>query len=204
MAEKQTLARPYAEAVFALARDRSELKKWSEKLAFFAVVAADERVRQLAGNPRVNRAHFLDLVLGICSDVQGSTSVAGAPSGEANSAHRKSGATKQVDEQGSNFIRLLVENRRLDLVPDIQRQYESLKAEAEARVEATVISALPLEAAQLKTIGEALKRKLGREVNLTAQTDKALMGGVVIHAGDLVIDGSVRGRLAELATHLSH
>lgn len=195
MAEKQTLARPYAEAVFALAKERNELKKWSETLAFIAVVAADERVRQLAGNPRVDRASFLDLVLGICNDAQGSASVAG---------DRKSGATKQVDEQGSNFIRLLVENRRLDLVPDIQRQYESLKADAEARVEATVISALPLEATQLKTIGEALKRKLGREVNLTAQTDKALMGGVVIHAGDLVIDGSVRGRLADLATHLSH
>jgi len=195
MAEKQTLARPYAEAAFALAKERNELKKWSETLAFIAVVAADERVRQLAGNPRVDRASFLDLVLGICSDVQGSTSVA---------EDRKSGATKQVDDQGSNFIRLLVENRRLDLVPDIQRQYESLKADAEARVEATVISALPLDAAQLKTIGEALKRKLGREVNLTAQTDKALMGGVVIHAGDLVIDGSVRGRLAELAIHLSH
>jgi len=195
MAEKQTLARPYAEAAFALAKERNELKKWSETLAFIAVVAADERVRQLAGNPRVDRASFLDLVLGICSDVQGSTSVA---------EDRKSGATKQVDDQGSNFIRLLVENRRLDLVPDIQRQYESLKADAEARVEATVISALPLDAAQLKTISEALKRKLGREVNLTAQTDKALMGGVVIHAGDLVIDGSVRGRLAELAIHLSH
>jgi F-type H+-transporting ATPase subunit delta len=195
MAEKQTLARPYAEAAFALAKERNELKKWSETLAFIAVVAADERVRQLAGNPRVDRASFLDLVLGICSDVQGSTSVAG---------DRKSGATKQVDDQGANFVRLLVENRRLDLVSDIQCQYESLKADAEARVEATVISALPLEAAQLKTISEALKRKLGREVNLTAQTDKALMGGVVIHAGDLVIDGSVRGRLAELAIHLSH
>lgn len=178
MAEKQTLARPYAEAAFALAKERNELKKWSETLAFIAVVAADERVRQLAGNPRVDRAGFLDLVLGICN--------------------------KQVDDQGANFVRLLVENRRLDLVPDIQRQYESLKTEAEARVEATVISALPLEAAQLKTIGEALKRKLGREVNLTAQTDKALMGGVVIHAGDLVIDGSVRGRLADLASYLGH
>jgi F-type H+-transporting ATPase subunit delta len=178
MAEKQTLARPYAEAVFALAKGHDELKKWSETLVFIAAVAADERVRQLAGNPRVDRVRFLDLFLGICN--------------------------KQIDGQGANFVRLLVENHRLDLMPDIQRQYESLKAEAEARVEATVISAFPLEAVQLKTIGDALKRKLGRDVNLTAQTDKALMGGVVIHAGDLVIDGSVRGRLAELAIHLSH
>lgn len=178
MAEMQTLARPYAEAVFELARARNQLKQWSEMLAFITAVAADERMRQIADDPRVDRAKFLNLVLGVCE--------------------------QRVDEPGANFIRLLVDNRRLALLPEIVTQYESLRAEAEARVEATVISAFPLEAAQLETVGAALRRKLGREVNLKTEVDKTLMGGIVIRAGDLVIDGSVRGRLAELATHLGH
>jgi len=178
MAEKQTLARPYAEAAFELAKGQNQLKKWSEMLAFIATVAADARMMQIANDPRVDRAGFLDLFLGVCE--------------------------KRIDEQGANFVRLLVDNRRLTLLPEIVAQYEALKAEAEARVEATVISAFPLEAVQLDSLGAALKRRLGREVNLTAQVDQALLGGVVIRAGDLVIDGSVRGRLQELAAHLSH
>lgn len=178
MAEMQTLARPYAEAVFELARARNQLKQWSEMLAFITAVAADERMRQIADDPRVDRTRFLNLFLGVCE--------------------------QRVDEPGANFIRLLVDNRRLALLPEIVTQYESLRAEAEARVEATVISAFPLEAAQLETVGAALRRKLGREVNLKTEVDKTLMGGIVIRAGDLVIDGSVRGRLADLAANLSH
>lgn len=178
MAEKQTLARPYAEAVFELAQARDALKPWSEMLAFVTAVAADESMQRLAADPRVDRARFRELFLDVCG--------------------------KHLDDAGANFVRLLVENRRLNLLPEIVTQYETLKAEAEARVEATVTSAFALEPEQLKTLSEALKRKLGREVNLTAQVDKTLMGGIVIRAGDLVIDGSVRGRLADLATHMSH
>jgi len=178
MAEKQTLARPYAEAVFELAKGQNQLKKWSEMLGFIAAVAADGRMMQIANDPRVDRARFLELFLGVCE--------------------------QRVDDQGANFIHLLVDNRRLALLPEIVAQYESLRAEAEARVEATVISAFPLEAGQLQSLGEALKRRLGREVNLTTEVDKTLMGGIVIRAGDLVIDGSVRGRLADLAANLSH
>ena len=178
MAERQTLARPYAEAVFELAKGQNQLKKWSEMLGFIAAVAADGRMMQIANDPRVDRARFLGLFLGVCE--------------------------QRVDDQGANFIHLLVDNRRLALLPEIVAQYEALRAEAEARVEATVISAFPLEAAQLHSLGEALKRRLGREVNLTTELDKTLMGGIVIRAGDLVIDGSVRGRLADLAANLSH
>ncbi|GAB4508221.1 MAG: F0F1 ATP synthase subunit delta [Sulfuricaulis sp.] len=178
MAEKQTLARPYAEAVFELAQARNALKPWSEMLAFVNVVAADENIQRLAADPRVDRTRFRELFLDVCG--------------------------KSLDDTGTNFVRLLVENRRLNLLPEIVTQYESLRAEAEARVEVTVTSAFALEPEQLKTLSEALKRKLGREVNLTAQVDKTLMGGIVIRAGDLVIDGSVRGRLADLATHMSH
>lgn len=178
MAEKQTLARPYAEAVFELAQARNALKPWSEMLAFVTAVAADENMQRLATDPRVDRARFRELFLDVCG--------------------------KNLDDAGANFARLLVENRRLNLLPEIVTQYEALKAEAEARVEVTVTSAFALEPEQMKTLSEALRRKLGREVNLTAQVDKTLMGGIVIRAGDLVIDGSVRGRLADLAVHMSH
>lgn len=178
MAEKQTLARPYAEAVFELAQARSALKPWSEMLGFVAAVAADENIQRLAADPRVDRARFRDLFLDVCG--------------------------KHLDDAGANLVRLLVENRRLSLLPEIVTQFETLKAEAEARVEATVISAFALEPEQMKTLGAALKRKLGREVNITARVDKTLLGGIVIRASDLVIDGSVRGRLADLAAHLSH
>lgn len=178
MAEKQTLARPYAEAVFELAQARGALKPWSEMLAFVTAIAADENMQRLAADPRVDRARFRELFLDVCE--------------------------KHLDDAGANFVRLLVENRRLNLLPEIVTQYETLKAEAESRIEATVVSAFALEPEQMKTLSEALRRKLGREVNLTAQVDKTLMGGIVIRAGDLVIDGSVRGRLADLATHMSH
>ncbi|MHB8535623.1 MAG: F0F1 ATP synthase subunit delta [Sulfuricaulis sp.] len=178
MAETQTLARPYAEAVFELAHSNNALTPWSEMLALIAAVAADENIRRLADDPRVERARFINLFLDICG--------------------------KHISDEGANFIRLLVENRRLNLLPEIVVQYATLKAEAEARVEATVVSAFPLEAAQILTLGAALKRKFGRDVNLTTQVDKSLVGGIVIRAGDLVIDGSVRGRLQELAAHLSH
>lgn len=178
MAEKQTAARPYAEAVFALAKERNALKDWSGTLALLAAVAQDANIQRLAADPRVERARLLGLLL----DIGG----------------------KNLAAEGANFLRLLVENRRLTLLPEIAAIYESLKAEAEARVEATVTSAFPLEPAQLKTLEQGLKRRFGRAVHLTATVDANLVGGVVIRAGDLVIDGSVRGRLTGLATELSH
>lgn len=178
MAETKTLARPYAEAVFELARGRNELQAWSEMLAFIAAIAGDEHMTRLAHDPRVDRARFLDLFLGVCSE--------------------------RITDEGANFVRLLIENRRLDLLPEIRAQYDALQAEAEARVAAVVVSAFPLEAAQLKALEQGLKRRLGREVSLSAQVDPQLLGGAVIRAGDLVIDGSVRGRLADLAAHISH
>ncbi len=132
-----------------------------------------------AGAPQARqRLRFLDLFLGVCSE--------------------------RITDEGANFVRLLVENRRLDLLPEIRAQYDALQAEAEARVTAVVVSAFPLEAAQLKALEQGLKRRLGREVSLSAQVDPQLLGGAVIRAGDLVIDGSVRGRLADLAAHISH
>lgn len=178
MAEKQTLARPYAEAVFELAKGKNALKPWSEMLGFIQAVAADANMQRLANDPRLDRARFLALFLGVTEG--------------------------KIDAAGANFVRLLVENRRLALLPEIVAQFEALKAEAEARVEATVTTAFALDPEQMESLSAALTRRLGREVNLTAHVDKSLLGGIVIRAGDLVIDGSVRGRLADLAAHLGH
>lgn len=178
MAERQTAARPYAEAAFRLAAERGELKAWSEMLGFAAAVAADAVMARLAFDPKIGRTRLTELFLEVCG--------------------------KRLNAQAGNFIRLLVENRRLTLLPDIVTLYEALRAEAEKRLEATVVSAYPLEPAQMKAIEQALQRKFGRAIHLASQVDKSLLGGVVIRCQDLVIDGSATGRLRELASHLSH
>ncbi len=178
MAEKQTAARPYAEAAFQFARERNALTAWSDMLDLIKAVAIDEHMARLAADPRTDQARFLELFLGICA--------------------------KHVDAEAANFVRLVVENRRLGVLPEIVAQFEKLRAEAESRVEASVLSAFALDADQLKVLEQALKRKLGRDVRLRAQVDKSLVGGVVIRAGDLVIDGSVKGRLQEMAFFISH
>jgi F-type H+-transporting ATPase subunit delta len=177
MTERTTLARPYAEAVFRLARERKTLGAWSEMLQLSAVVAADPQVAALIDNPRVPRERFVAFFL----DVTG----------------------KKLDKDAANFIRLLSENHRLVLLPEITVLYELLRAQIEGRVEAEVVSASAVSAAQLKDIAAALKKRLGRDIDLSTRIDPALIGGIVIRAGDLVIDGSVQGKLRALATHLN-
>jgi len=174
--ERTTLARPYAEAVFRLARERKSLAGWSEMLKLAAALARDPQMSRLIDNPRVPRERFVEFFIDVCG--------------------------KKLDKDGANFIRLLTENRRLALLPEIAGLYETLRASAEARVEAEVISASAVGADQLKTIAAALKQRLGRDVTLATRLDPSLVGGIVIRAGDLVIDGSVRGKLKALATHL--
>jgi F-type H+-transporting ATPase subunit delta len=178
MAETKTVARPYAEAVFQLAQQTDELSRWSERLALLAGVAVDDDIAQLAKDPRVPRERLAGLLLTICGD--------------------------RLGPNGENLVRVLAENRRVPLLPQIHALFETLSAEAEGRVEATVISAFALDTTQKQNIEQTLKRKFGREVNLTAEVDKDLIGGIVIRAGDLVIDGSARGRLRALASKLNH
>lgn len=172
------LARPYARAAFALARDAGELEAWSERLALLAAVAADERVAAAMRAPRVSRADRAAVVVRICDE--------------------------HLDDAARNLVRLLAENGRLELLPDLARQFEALRAEAEGRVEATVRSASKLTRKQEQAIAAALKRRLEREVTLQCEVDESLLGGAIIRAGDLVIDGSLRGRLERLASRLTH
>lgn len=177
MAEKTTIARPYAEAVFELAQQRKELPRWSDMLQLAAAVAADARMSALVGNPNVGKDQLTKLFLGVCGD--------------------------KLSNEGQNLIRVLVENDRLDVLTEIAALYESYRADAERTVEAQVISAFPMDEAQKQRIVAMLKKRLGREVTLSCETNKGLLGGAIIRAGDLVIDGSVTAQLNKLQVALA-
>lgn len=177
MAEKTTIARPYAEAVFELAQQRKELPRWSDMLELAANVAADPRMSALVGNPNVGKDQLARLFLEVCGD--------------------------KLSAEGQNLIRVLVENERLDVLTEIAELYATYRAEAERTVEAQVVSAFPVDETQKQQIIAMLKKRLGRDVTLSCETDKALLGGAIIRAGDLVIDGSVTAQLGKLQVALA-
>jgi F-type H+-transporting ATPase subunit delta len=177
MAEKSTIARPYAEAVFQTAEAAGQLQQWSDMLQTVAVIAADADMQAVIGNTSVNKAQLAQLIIDVAGDV--------------------------MTEQGNNLIKLLAENRRLDVVAEIAEQFETLKAEAEKTVEAEMVSALEVSAEQQSMIADKLKARLGRAVSLTCRVDETLMGGAIIKAGDMVIDGSVSGQLNKLSVELA-
>ncbi|MGH8026154.1 MAG: F0F1 ATP synthase subunit delta [Pseudoxanthomonas sp.] len=175
MSQALTLARPYARAAFSMAQDENALAKWSNALGFAAQVAADPRAASLLLNPQLTHAEAVSLL-----------SVDGA------------------DESFSRFLALLAENRRLPQLPEIAGLYEELKAEAERVVKATVTSAAELPAGELDVLKAALKKRFGREVELSTAIDASLIGGAVIDAGDVVIDGSLKGKLSRLQAALAN
>ncbi|MCG5536717.1 F0F1 ATP synthase subunit delta [Ectothiorhodospira mobilis] len=177
MSEQTTAARPYAKAVFEVAREAGKLADWSERLAFMSAVARDPNMRGFLDNPRITREARAQAFIEVCEG--------------------------HIDDHGRNMLRLLAENGRLALLPEIADLFEEMKAEAEKKVEARVVAARDLDAKQKEGIARALKQRLGCEVELTCEVDDRLIGGAVIRAGDLVIDGSVRGRLERLASSLS-
>jgi F-type H+-transporting ATPase subunit delta len=177
MAEKSTVARPYAEAVFSQAQDDGQLKEWSEMLQLIRSVAVDPAMASIISNASVNKQQLADLFLEIIKD--------------------------HCSDKGQNLIKVLAENRRLGLLPEIVEQFEQLRAEAEKTIDAQVISAFKVSKAQETAITKKLKQRLGREVTLTCTVDESLLGGVVIKAGDMVIDGSVVGQLNKLAVKLA-
>ena len=177
MADKSTIARPYAKAAFEEARARGRLGPWSEALRTAAAVVGDPRVEALLGNPRVTPEELAALV----SEIAG----------------------PQLDEEGRNFVRALADNRRLALLPEVSARFDELKSEAEGVIDVTVTSAAPLDDSQRGKLASALQKRLGRTVRLQCATDPALIGGAVLRAGDLVIDGSLRGRLERIAYELT-
>lgn len=175
MSQALTLARPYARAAFALARDAGALPAWSAALAFAARVAADPQVAALLGNPRLTRDDAVSLL-----------------------------GPEAANETVSTFLGLLFDNGRLPLLPEIAGLYDELRFDAERVVRAKVTSAVALPAAELDTIKAALRRRFGREVEVETAVDERLIGGAVIDAGDVVIDGSLKGKLDRLQSALAH
>ena len=177
MAEHTTAARPYARAVYQLALQQSSVANWGDALALMAVVVGDERVRSLLDNPRLGREQKADALLKIVGD--------------------------KLDATQQNLIRLMAENGRLQALSDVSKQFDALRAQAEGKVDAQVVSAFDLSDEQINAITTTLKNKLGREVSLTTSTDASLIGGVVIKAGDTIIDGSMKSQLEALALSMS-
>jgi len=178
MAEKVTIARPYAQAVFATAKEQGDLKGWSTMLQCAAAVAGDAEMAAVIANPRIDRAQLVTLFLEVCGN--------------------------NINDAGKNTIRLLAENGRLEVLPEIAALYEEMRAEAEATIEAEVISAAALSESQKSAIAAALAKRMGREVSLVCKTDESLLGGAIIRSGDMVIDGSVVGKLEKLSSQLLH
>lgn len=178
MAELVTIARPYAEAIFKLARESRNLEGWSDMLALIEAVVRDEQVARRIGDPNVDAATLEGLILGALGD--------------------------RLDGQGRNFVQVLIHNQRLELVPQIRTLYEELRREHEGVVEATIVSALPIKDDQARDLLAALEKKYGRKVNARMEVDPALIGGARIVVGDKVIDATVRGRLDAMAAALAH
>jgi F-type H+-transporting ATPase subunit delta len=177
MAERTTTARPYAKAIFALARKTNTLDATSIGLQRAASAVVDPQVHGLLGSPHVTAAQLADLVNGVAGD--------------------------KLDENGRNFVSLLAQNRRLGFLPEIAALYEQMKAEVENAVDVEVVAASKLTPDQESRYAAALQKKLGRQVRLHTKVDGALLGGAVLKAGDLVIDGSIKGRLERLAVEMT-
>jgi F-type H+-transporting ATPase subunit delta len=171
-----TLARPYARAAFSLAREQSRLAPWSQALGFSAIAANLPNVKAVFGDPRVKASVIIELL---------------SPPGDADAAYQQ-------------FLNVLADNARLVLLPEIAALFDELKAEAERVVKANVTSAKALDSAELAQLRDALKKRFSREVELTSQVDESLIGGVVINTGDVVIDGSIKTKLARLQASLTN
>ena len=183
MADNITVARPYARAIFELANDAGTLGAWSESLTIAGQLLADKALVEYLGNPEFNDEQRLEFLTGLFAKA-GAKILAGD------------------DKHGTNFVKLLLENGRAAVLPEISTHFEALKAKVENSVDATVTSATELSKAQVDEIATALKARLGCEVRIETEIDENLIGGAVIRAGDVVIDGSLRARLEGLANSL--
>ena len=176
MAELVTIARPYAEAVFRLAQEGNAFAEWSRMLQMAAAVAQDAQMAALIADPKVGSETVSRVFLGVCD------------------------AT--LTDAGKNFVKLLIDNHRLTVLPQIANLYEALKREHQNEVEAVIASALPLNDAQVQDLVAALEKRFGHKVKATTHVDASLIGGARISVGDVVIDGSVSGQLQKMASAL--
>ncbi len=183
MAENIGIARPYAEAVFQLARESGALSVWSDLLHASAVAVADANVARLIDSPKTDTAQ----IVGLVADVARQAAGAGVDSA-------------QVD----NLLKLLAENGRLPVLGEIAVLFDKLKADVENSVDVVLTAASPVDAEQHARISAALKKRFGREINLHFKLDESLIGGARLQADDLVIDGSIRTALGKMASALTN
>ena len=177
MQEKTTRARPYAVAAFEQAQDEGKLKEWSGMLRVLNMVVSDPQMQTILDNPRLNSITLMDFMLDICGNY--------------------------LSDTGKNFVKVLVNTRRLSLAPQIYTLFEQRRMDAEGIAEVEVVSAYPLESDQQQKIVDAMGKRLGRNIEISIRIDKSLIGGAVIRVGDSVIDASMRGKLKQLGNILA-
>ena len=176
MAELTTIARPYAKAAFEYALAAQSVSEWASMLDFVAQAVNNEQVSSFISNPALSAEEKGDVVLKVSAD--------------------------KLNDKVENFIKLLARNNRLDAIPAIKQRFETLKAEYEKATDVEVTSSSELSDDQLQRLAEKLEAKLGRKINIETHIDTSLIGGLIIRADDMVIDGSVRGKLEKLSETL--
>jgi F-type H+-transporting ATPase subunit delta len=176
MSESNTLARPYAVAAFRRAKETASADKWASQLEFLSAVMADDRIGRASNNPKVRREAFAQAFLGLCAG--------------------------HLDRDGENFVRLLIQNQRLNLLGEIAELFNQFRADDEGYVDVDVASAFELTDDDRTKLSASLDAALGRRARLRTRVDGNLIGGVYIRAGDRVIDASIRGRIERLAKSL--
>lgn len=176
MSDFTTAARPYANAVYDLAHETAALDSWGDALANLAALVSDSQLSKLLDDPQLGKKQKAELVIKVIGD--------------------------KLSEQQQNLVKLMAENGRLKLMPDVLQQFELARAKAENKVEAEITSAFALSEQQTSELVNILKNKLGCEVTLTTMIDESLIGGVVIKAGDTIIDASMKSQLDSLALSL--
>lgn len=173
MAELTTLARPYAKAVFAEANEKGALDAWTSMLALMSACVSEPKLQQYLAAPSLTSQQQAQTLIEVCGD--------------------------QLNEAAKNLVVVLAENKRLELLPEVAKLFEELKAQLQNTVDVVVTTAYPLSDAQNQQLEQTLKAKLNRDIRMSSKVDESLIGGAIIRAGDLVIDGSLTGKLSKLA-----
>lgn len=176
MAEAITIARPYAEAVYKLAVEKQTLPMWSDTLKYLAIIANDEQVRAVNANPSVSVKQISDLFLNVYQS--------------------------ELTDESRNFIFLMIENGRVDVLPQVSELFEQLKARHDGVLEAKIVSAFAMNDGQLTELIASLEKKFKRKIEAKVSVDPELIGGIVVEIGDEVLDSSVRGKLEAMAIAL--
>jgi F-type H+-transporting ATPase subunit delta len=180
MADFETAARPYARAIFELASEQGELQQWQDNLELAATIAIDPDMKATIEQPAILPRELSELFLSVIA-----------------------AAGVEADTNFRNLVMLLGENRRLAALPAIATVFKTLKQEAEGKIEVRVRSAQELSAKQQDRIASSMAKRLGKEVSITTEVDASLIAGAIVTAGDLVIDGSARGRMEKLTIALN-